>query len=185
MSDPILFTLAVLALLGTPGPTNTLLAASGASVGWRSSLRLIPAEIAGYLLAVVTLHAVLADAVAAWPSMRIAMRAGICAFLVWTAWRLWRSGQAEAGAAMVGPGRVFVTTLLNPKAFVFAFGVLPMSHASAPGFLAGFAALIAVVASGWIAAGALAAKASPRAGRHANRVAAVAVAGFAALIAGG
>lgn len=184
MSDPILFTLAVLALLGTPGPTNTLLAASGARAGWRASLRLIPAEIAGYLIAVLLLHAVLADAMAAWPVLRVTMRVGICAFLIWTAWRLWQSG-CDVQVPSVGTGRVFVTTLLNPKAFVFAFGILPFSAPAAGLYLAGFVALIALVASGWIAFGALAAGASPRVGRHANRVAAVAVAGFAALIAGG
>lgn len=185
MSDPILFTLAVLALLAAPGPTNTLLAAAGASAGWRGSLRLIPAEIAGYLIAVLTLHAMLAEAMDTWPSARLAMRAGICLFLIWTAWRLWRSGCEGVAAPVLGPGRIFITTLFNPKAFVFAFGVLPLSHPSAPAYLAGFAALITIVASAWIAVGAIVAGASPGLGRHANRVAAVAVAGFAALIASG
>ena len=41
MTDPFAFALAVLALLGTPGPTNTLLATAGAAAGWRRSLRLL------------------------------------------------------------------------------------------------------------------------------------------------
>jgi len=55
MHDPVSFTLAVLALLVTPGPTNTLLAASGAIAGLARSMRLIPAELCGYLAAIATL----------------------------------------------------------------------------------------------------------------------------------
>ncbi len=42
--------LALLVLLLTPGPTNTLMALAGAERGWTRALRLIPAELAGYLL---------------------------------------------------------------------------------------------------------------------------------------
>nr|HML44513.1 lysine transporter LysE [Hyphomicrobium zavarzinii] len=57
MHDPIAFSLAVLAILGTPGPTNTLLAASGALVGWRRSLPLIGAEGEGFRIAMGVLDA--------------------------------------------------------------------------------------------------------------------------------
>jgi len=46
MDDPLLFALAVLTILGTPGPTNTLLATAGATGGLRRSLPLVPAEAA-------------------------------------------------------------------------------------------------------------------------------------------
>ncbi len=42
-------------LLAIPGPTNALLAASGAFVGVRKSRRLVIAAIAGYLLAIFVL----------------------------------------------------------------------------------------------------------------------------------
>ena len=56
MNEPLLFLAAVLTLLGTPGPTNTLLATSGAVAGLRRSLALLVAELAGYLLAIATIR---------------------------------------------------------------------------------------------------------------------------------
>ena len=42
----------VITILLTPGPTNTLLASSGVQVGVRKSLRLIPAESIGSIIAI-------------------------------------------------------------------------------------------------------------------------------------
>jgi len=52
MTDPILFAFAVIAILATPGPTNALLATAGAANGLRRSLPLVPAELAGYVIAI-------------------------------------------------------------------------------------------------------------------------------------
>ncbi len=64
MHDPVLFSLTVLAILATPGPTNTLLATSAALAGIRRSLPLIAAELAGYLTAISILHFLLAEMLA-------------------------------------------------------------------------------------------------------------------------
>jgi threonine/homoserine/homoserine lactone efflux protein len=48
-------TVAVLVLLLTPGPTNSLMLLAGAERGLTGALRLIPAEVAGYLLTVLPL----------------------------------------------------------------------------------------------------------------------------------
>ena len=47
------FVFAILALLLTPGPTNTLLTVGAAARGWRASLPLLFGELAGYLVVVV------------------------------------------------------------------------------------------------------------------------------------
>ena len=47
------FLFAVLALLLAPGPTNTLIGLAGAQHGLHRVARLIPAELAGYLTAIV------------------------------------------------------------------------------------------------------------------------------------
>ena len=48
-------TLAVLALLLTPGPTNSLMLLAGAERGLTGAARLIPTELAGYFLTVLPL----------------------------------------------------------------------------------------------------------------------------------
>ncbi|MBS7589325.1 hypothetical protein [Ancylobacter defluvii] len=79
------------------------------------------------------------------------------------------------------PSRVFLTTLLNPKAILFALGVVPFGAERVWPYRAGFAGLRALVALGWIGFGALAGRAAAATGRGHTipRIAAV-VAGFAA-----
>ena len=182
MDDPLLFTLAV---LGTPGPTNTLLATAGAMGGVRRSLPLVPAEAAGYSISILTLGLVLGPAVAGAPALAGALRAAVGAYLLLLAVRLWRGGRAAlATGAPVTPGRVFLTTLLNPKAVVFALGVVPFGAPRVWPYLLGFLLLLVSVAAGWIAAGAaLGGVADGRGwGGAVPRVGAAAVGAFAVLL---
>ena len=70
MTDPLLFILAVLTILGTPGPTNTLLATGGAVDGVGRSLPLLLGELTGYLVAIAVIRVVLGPVIAAYPSKR-------------------------------------------------------------------------------------------------------------------
>lgn len=187
MQDPFLFTLTVLAILSAPGPTNTLLATSGALVGVKRSLSLVPAEIGGYLFAIGALHLVLGDLLAAYPAIETVLRLAIGAYLLFAAFELWsRRGVLDGASAGVGFERVFITTLLNPKAIVFAFGVLPLSQATALFYVLAFTGFVMVAALSWIGVGVLVARATCGLGsRLVPRLSAVVLICFAGLIAAG
>lgn len=187
MQDPLTFTLAAAALLATPGPTNTLLAMTGASAGLRRSLRLVPAELAGYLTSIVTLSLVVGPALAGQPGLQRGLRAASACVLALVALRLWRSAGAARGEP-IGPRALFLTTLSNPKALVFTFVIIPHAGtgdlARALPYLAGLAALIAGAACVWIALGATLRAGAPRlvqAGAF-RRAGSVVLAGFAAVL---
>ncbi|MFC5323450.1 LysE family translocator [Bradyrhizobium oligotrophicum] len=155
--DLLTFIAAAIALLATPGPTNTLLATAGASRGARASAHLLLAEWAGYLLAILMLRMVLGPVVAAAPLVGHALRIVVVLYLLHLAVALWRHGSGgTTDAAPVTLRRVFVTTLFNPKAIIFAFTLLPATG-DLTELLPWFAALglsTAMIGSGWILLGA-------------------------------
>ncbi|WP_431299566.1 hypothetical protein [Tabrizicola sp. BL-A-41-H6] len=163
--------LAVLVLLVTPGPTNTLLFLAGTERGWWPSLRLIPAELAGYLTGVIPLMLIGTALLGRYPSVEplITVLAGIWVAVL--AVRLIRPSQTTLSAAVVTPRLVCITTLLNPKALIFGLVLLPGATAALN--LAIFVASVVLVAAGWAGAGALVAKGDARALPLLRRLAAV------------
>ena len=150
------FSLAVLALLLAPGPTNTLMAVAGASHGLPRVLRLVPAELAGYLLTVVPLALTGAGLIARAPGVALVLQLAAALWVMVLALRLWRSGAAQAGGFAIGPGRIFVTTALNPKALIFGLVLIPApSPAEVAARLAVFCGLVVAVALLWGGVGAL------------------------------
>lgn len=188
MSDTSSFILSVLTLLIVPGPTNTLLAAAGAA-GFRRSLALVPAESGGYLLSILTIILMLGPLVGAALSLSLGLRIGACLYLLWSAIGLWRSaGLPGEQGGQIGAVRVFLTTLLNPKALIFALVIFPQEvrfPALVP-FLAIFAGLVCTVAVCWITFGAGLARSAPRllTTDRIGRLAAVALAIFATVLGG-
>lgn len=183
MTDPVLFLLAVLSLLAAPGPTNVLLATAGAAAGIRSSLLLLATATLAYLLAVATARLILGPVIDAFPVVGIALRVAVALYLVWIAVSLWRRNAAMTGTGTVGTREVFVTTLLNPKSLVFAFGIVPPAGPALWAYVAAFALLVPVVGLGWILIGRAVSAASGE--RHAGlvrKVASVTLVGFAALL---
>lgn len=146
---------AALSLLAAPGPTNTLLATSGAEIGLRRSLPLLGAEIGGYLLAILLLRALIGPLMAANPHFAATLHGAVVVYLH-LAWALWRRGarQINAGGATTFP-RVFMTTLLNPKAIIFSFTLLPqrVDIAELAPWLSILSLQIVTVGLGWILLG--------------------------------
>ena len=184
MSEPLLFLLAVLTLLGTPGPTNTLLATSGALAGVRPSLRLLAAELAGYLIAIIAIRMLLGPLFHAYPLIGMALKIAVAAYLVWVGIRLWLRGTTLANTSgTVTFGQVFVTTLLNPKALIFALTIIPAEHEQLAWYFAGFAIAVLSVGGAWILIGrAIGASAGERHATLVPRIASVALVGFAGFI---
>jgi threonine/homoserine/homoserine lactone efflux protein len=148
--DALPFALGAIALLATPGPTNSLLAASGALAGVRRSLRLLPCELGGYLLAIGLFHEVLMPWLSAWAVTALKLIA--IGLLIGIAIRLWRAS-GRAGAQQATDGRtVFVATVLNPKALIFATLLFPADAFLRPALL--FAPLCLGAGLSWIVIGA-------------------------------
>jgi threonine/homoserine/homoserine lactone efflux protein len=145
---------ALLALLATPGPTNTLLALAGAQAV-RRPLLLPLVELAAYMTTVVPLSIWGQNWLEATPRLRLILTLAAAVWVAVLAVRLWRHAtRAEAqGAPGVTALQVGVTTLLNPKALVFGLVLIP----SGPDVVAGlwlFAALVIVVSLAWLWLGA-------------------------------
>lgn len=184
MIDPLLFTIAALTLLGTPGPTNTLLATSGAMVGLQRSLPLLIGELAGYMLAIAAIRVVLGPFFETYPAAGVVLKVAVAAYLAWIAIKLWVRGTRLTGPSeAVTIGSVFVTTLLNPKALIFALSIIPASTPNLPYYIAALAGMIVTVGGTWIVIGhIIGMTAGERHARLVPRVASVALGAFAALM---
>lgn len=151
------FLLASSSLLAVPGPTNTLLATSGASVGVSRSLHLLAAELCGYLIAILMLRLVAGPVLADLPILSVVVRAAVTVYILYLAGMLWRSASPELrDSRPVTFGQVLLTTLLNPKAVIFAFVLLPeqVGPLGLLPWLAAIAFQIVTAGAAWLAIGA-------------------------------
>jgi threonine/homoserine/homoserine lactone efflux protein len=181
------FTLAVLLLLLVPGPTNTLLLTAGATLGWRKGLPLLAGEALGYLFTIhllIVLNGLLLTQVAA---AKPAIQAACALYLLFLAARIWMGSFSTAPQPRaISFFDVLAATLLNPKAFILAFAILPYTLESSLRFaLPYFAAMqFTIVTAGlaWISLGALVKSGMTVPSRLIQRVSAVALMLFAGLL---
>jgi threonine/homoserine/homoserine lactone efflux protein len=178
--------LALMVLLLTPGPTNTLMLMAGAERGWARSLWLIPVEVVAYLAVIVPL-ALLAQGLAEqmWVLRPVvAVLAGL--WVLYLAFRMWRTEPIAGQQATVTRGRLALTTFLNPKGLIMGLVLLPAAGATGAAFAVLVVAIV-VVAAFWAGLGG----AMPGAGAGSaipvlwRRVAAVWLAGLSVMIVAG
>ncbi len=182
MADWLQFLPGALIVLAAPGPTNTVMALAGAG-GRRSPVMPVAAELAGYALAIALSDIVLLPLVAAWPAAALLVKLAIIAYLVVAAARLWRTPLTlDARGRTIGARDIFVTTLLNPKGFLIAVALLPLSDPHLGAHAAVFALLIVLTGLAWFWAGSRIATMSRERAVYIPRAGAVALLGFAALI---
>jgi len=184
MNDPILYAIAVISLLATPGPTNTLLGTSGAIVGIRASLPLLGGELAGYLISVFAIRQLLTPVLTAWPKFSVVLTCAVAVYIGVVAIRLWVNGaKLVATGQPISVQSVFITTLLNPKGLVFGLSIIPQTHPHIVEYIVAFCAMIVAIGFCWIVIGhCIGITVSERHSRIVPRIAAVALAGFTGLL---
>jgi threonine/homoserine/homoserine lactone efflux protein len=183
MTDPLQFLLGALILLAAPGPTNTILALAGAGSS-RSPAGLLAAELAGYAVAIGLSGLVLLPIIASWPPAETIIKLAVAAYLILAAVRLWRTPfDLATRGAVVGARDVFLATLLNPKGLIVAVAVLPLSDPSLPLHAALFALLVVATGASWFWLGRRVASLSRERSVYIPRAGALALLGFAALVA--
>jgi threonine/homoserine/homoserine lactone efflux protein len=117
----------VVAILLTPGPTNTLLASSGIQVGIRKSFRLIPSEAFGYLIAITAWGFLIGKVSTQLPLLPTILKLFSASYIIYLAIKLWRTANVEVSfnQPTIRARELFVATLLNPKALLFASAIFP------------------------------------------------------------
>ncbi len=160
LSEAALLALGIAVVLITPGPTNTLLAAAGLRQGMRRSLPLVGAELAGYIVSISLWGSCLAQATHVLPWLPSVLRIASGLYIAYLAMKMWKAAVALSASTQAATGlrTLFVATLLNPKALLFAGTIFPAAaFANAAAYLLAmsvFVCLLVPAALAWIAFGA-------------------------------
>jgi len=183
-----LFVPAILALLFTPGPTNTLLTVGAAARGWRASLPLLLGELCGYLAIVIPLTTVVAPLFNEHPPLATGLRVLAACWVLFLAIRLWRVSAAKAPEGLtsaVTVRQVFLTTMLNPKAPIIALAIMPTGNPMEIALaLSLFSLLVLCAGASFLALGSIAGRAPVVSPRLVYRVAAIFLVVFSVGLAG-
>lgn len=184
MTNPLLFLIATLLLLGAPGPTNAMLWICGAESGIRRALPLVLGALAGYLSAITVIILTLQQLLSIVPWIADLLGVAVAVYIAVLAVKVWRQPEpTRGGVALISLSKVFVVTLLNPKAFVLASSILPLGHPQIASYFVALSVSILAAGAGWVVLGAVAgATAGARNAVWLKRVSSVVLGGFSGLI---
>ena len=146
-----LFLLAIFALsqIGTPGPANMALLATGARFGFRAALPFVAGVIVGKQLIIWPIGFGLMELATRVPWLFSALKYASAAYIIWLAWKVanlrLKPGQGEANA----PGFVagLIVHPLNPKAWALIVGSFTNFVTPGTSSLAATATIAAVLVS--------------------------------------
>lgn len=151
----------VATILLTPGPTNTLLASSGVQVGLRRSVKLIPAEVLGYVISISAWGMLIGKVSTTLPLLPPILKLLSACYIIFLAIKLWHTAnqEIELNQPTIRTRELFCATLLNPKALLFASAIFPVAawsdfHIYLIHMMA-YLALITPIALFWIFLGSL------------------------------
>ena len=112
-------------ILAMPGPTNTLLFSSGVARGFTRSLVLVAAELVAYLLSISCWGFLLLKLLQDQAWIATVLKLGAACYIAYLSLKIWKFEKSLTPETSITSRHVFVTTLLNPKAFLFASFVMP------------------------------------------------------------
>ena len=151
----------VATILLTPGPTHTLLASSGVQVGLRKSVKLIPAEVLGYVISISAWGMLIGKVSTTLPLLPPILKLLSACYIIFLAIKLWHTAnqEIELNQPTIRTRELFCATLLNPKALLFASAIFPVAawsdfHLYLIHMMA-YLALITPIALFWIFLGSL------------------------------
>jgi threonine/homoserine/homoserine lactone efflux protein len=153
MVTPAFVATSIIILL-TPGPTNTVLAASGAAMGLRRGIIMPLAEAIGYVIA-ISFFVVFAQYIRGNPTAFFMVKVIASVWLAYTAFRLWTSvAEIHFQSTVDSFLRILITTILNPKAMLVGIILIPAETAGQPYlWIATYAGLSIFAGMGWVLLG--------------------------------
>lgn len=144
-----------------PGPTNTLLLAAGLKAGIRVTWPLVVAEALGYVVAISLWGFFLSSIARKSPWIYSGVKLLSSAFIFYLAVEMWAKGSKlqQHASGPVSFKNLFVATLMNPKALLFASTIFPLAAFQSAGYfahaIAAFLLVLLPVGVGWSSLGGL------------------------------